>query len=77
MLKIKGIDCCPIHYQQIMFLMVIKNHPTQKTIIQTRLMFTYSKLKGEKAISEIDGKYYIIRLSWVIGENGSNFVTKF
>ena len=50
--------------------MVIKNHYTSD---YTNPINVYgSSIKGEKAISEIDGKYYIIRLSWVIGENGSN-----
>lgn len=33
-----------------------------------------SKLAGEKAISETLDKFFIIRISWVFGKNGNNFV---
>ncbi|MBQ2847565.1 MAG: dTDP-4-dehydrorhamnose reductase [Clostridia bacterium] len=33
-----------------------------------------SKLSGENAVSEICDKYFIVRISWVFGENGKNFV---
>ena len=33
-----------------------------------------TKLMGEKAVSEILEKYFIIRISWVFGKNGKNFV---
>lgn len=33
-----------------------------------------SKLAGEKAVLQYLGKYYIVRTSWVFGENGNNFV---
>ncbi len=33
-----------------------------------------SKLDGEKAIEEICSKYFIVRISWVFGENGKNFI---
>ncbi len=33
-----------------------------------------SKLMGEEAVSELLDKYYIVRISWVFGLNGSNFV---
>lgn len=33
-----------------------------------------SKLEGEKAVSENCKKYFIVRISWVFGENGKNFV---
>lgn len=33
-----------------------------------------AKLVGEKAVSEIMSKYYIIRTSWVFGKYGKNFV---
>ena len=33
-----------------------------------------SKLAGEKAVTENCKKYFIVRISWVFGENGRNFV---
>lgn len=33
-----------------------------------------SKLEGEKAVQEICSEYFIVRISWVFGENGKNFV---
>lgn len=33
-----------------------------------------SKLMGEKAVSEILEKYFIVRIAWVFGINGNNFI---
>jgi len=33
-----------------------------------------SKLKGEEAVRENLDKYFIVRISWVFGKNGKNFV---
>ncbi len=33
-----------------------------------------SKLKGELAVSETLDKYFIVRIAWVFGKNGSNFI---
>jgi len=33
-----------------------------------------TKLAGEKAVQETLNKYFIVRISWVFGENGNNFV---
>lgn len=33
-----------------------------------------SKLKGELAVSEILDKYFIVRIAWVFGKNGNNFI---
>ena len=33
-----------------------------------------SKLGGELAVMELLEKYFIVRISWVFGENGTNFV---
>ena len=33
-----------------------------------------TKLGGEKAVTENCEKYFIVRISWVFGENGKNFV---
>lgn len=33
-----------------------------------------SKLKGEVAVSETLEKYFIVRIAWVFGKNGNNFI---
>ena len=33
-----------------------------------------SKLRGEQSVSEILDKYFIVRIAWVFGKNGNNFV---
>lgn len=33
-----------------------------------------TKLEGEIAVKELLSKYYIVRISWVFGKNGNNFV---
>ncbi|MBQ7759599.1 MAG: dTDP-4-dehydrorhamnose reductase [Acidaminococcaceae bacterium] len=33
-----------------------------------------TKLAGERAVQKILDKYFIVRISWVFGENGNNFV---
>lgn len=33
-----------------------------------------TKLAGEKAISELLEKYFIVRIAWVFGKNGKNFI---
>ena len=33
-----------------------------------------SKLKGEQAVSELLDRYFIVRIAWVFGKNGNNFV---
>lgn len=38
-------------------------------------VYGQSKLEGEKRISAINPKHYIIRTSWLFGEHGKNFVS--
>lgn len=33
-----------------------------------------TKLEGEKAVSSLIEKYFIVRIAWVFGKNGNNFV---
>ena len=33
-----------------------------------------SKLKGELAVRELTDKYFIVRIAWVFGKNGNNFI---
>lgn len=39
-----------------------------------RSVYGITKLKGEAAVKEALDRYFILRLSWVFGKNGSNFV---
>lgn len=39
-----------------------------------RNIYGRSKLAGELAVKELLKQYFIVRVSWVFGENGSNFV---
>lgn len=37
-------------------------------------VYGQSKLDGEKAVTENTDKYFIVRIAWVFGKNGKNFV---
>lgn len=37
-------------------------------------VYGQSKLDGELAVSQILDKYYIVRIAWVFGKNGKNFI---
>ena len=37
-------------------------------------VYGQSKLEGEKAVSKICQKFFIVRIAWVFGKNGKNFV---
>ena len=37
-------------------------------------VYGMSKLLGEKAVSEILSKFFIVRIAWVFGQNGNNFI---
>lgn len=37
-------------------------------------VYGISKLLGEKAVSETLSKYFIVRIAWVFGQNGNNFI---
>lgn len=37
-------------------------------------IYGQSKLDGELAVSEILNKYFIVRIAWVFGTNGNNFI---
>ena len=37
-------------------------------------VYGMSKLLGEKAVSETLSKYFIVRIAWVFGQNGNNFI---
>lgn len=47
---------------------------TEDSIPNPQNEYGRAKLAGEKAVSKIMSKYYIIRTSWVFGEYGKNFV---
>ena len=73
----KNLDCILIHYSTDYVFDGKKKSPYAENDKPNPInVYGNSKFKGEKAISEVNGKHYIFRLSWVIGENGSNFVNK-
>lgn len=37
-------------------------------------VYGWSKLEGEKAVSDVLSKYYIVRIAWAFGKNGNNFI---
>ena len=37
-------------------------------------VYGHSKLEGEKAVAETLSKYFIVRIAWVFGVNGNNFI---
>ena len=37
-------------------------------------VYGLSKLEGEKAVAETLNKYFIVRIAWVFGVNGNNFI---
>ena len=37
-------------------------------------VYGITKLEGEEAVKRLCDKYFIVRISWVFGENGNNFV---
>jgi dTDP-4-dehydrorhamnose reductase len=39
-------------------------------------VYGQSKLKGEELVKKYNSKHYIIRMSWLFGKHGRNFVTK-
>ena len=45
------------------------NDPTGPTSVYGK-----TKLEGEEVVKELLDKYFIVRVSWVFGKNGNNFV---
>ena len=37
-------------------------------------VYGWSKLEGERAVSDVLSKYFIVRIAWVFGKNGNNFI---
>ena len=37
-------------------------------------VYGWSKLEGEKAVSDVLSKCFIVRIAWVFGKNGNNFI---
>ncbi len=37
-------------------------------------VYGHSKLEGEKAVSSLLSKFFIVRIAWVFGVNGNNFI---
>lgn len=49
-------------------------HKPDDTNFNPLNVYGFTKLEGEKIVSKLLSKYYIVRTSWVYGLNGNNFV---
>ena len=65
-----------VHSVQTMYLMVREQTPWQPDCKEYAPLNVYgdTKLQGELAVSETLEKYFIVRIAWVFGRNGKNFI---
>lgn len=47
---------------------------TEKDVTSPQNIYGITKLEGENYVKDILDKYYIVRISWVFGDNGNNFI---
>ncbi len=48
-------------------------HPDCKSFAPLNV-YGQTKLEGEQAVAELLDKYFIVRIAWVFGKNGNNFI---
>ena len=72
----KKIDCKLVYISTDYVFNGEGNEPWQADCIVYDPINVYgmSKLLGEKAVAEILSKYFIVRIAWVFGQNGNNFI---
>ena len=72
----KKIDCKLVYISTDYVFNGEGNEPWQADCKEYAPLNVYgmSKLRGEKAVAEILSKYFIVRIAWVFGQNGNNFI---
>ena len=72
----KKIDCKLVYISTDYVFNGEGNEPWQADCKEYAPLNVYgmSKLLGEKAVAEILSKYFIVRIAWVFGQNGNNFI---
>ncbi len=72
----RDIDCKMIYISTDYVFDGQGNEPWQPDCKEYRPLNVYgkSKLQGELAVSSILEKYFIVRIAWVFGKNGNNFI---
>lgn len=72
----KKIDCKLVYISTDYVFNGKGNEPWQADCKEYAPLNVYgmSKLLGEKAVAEILSKYFIVRIAWVFGQNGNNFI---
>ncbi len=73
----KKLDILLIHFSTDYVFDGTKKEPYLEEDVPCPInMYGKTKLEGEKAIQESGCKYYIFRVSWLIGKYGNNFAKK-
>ncbi len=74
-------ECCKMHNSKLVYISTDYvfdgngNEPFETDAATAPCNFYgKTKLMGENAVKEICDKYFIVRISWVFGSNGKNFV---
>ena len=72
----KKIDCKLVYISTDYVFNGEGNEPWQADCKEYAPLNVYgmSKLLGEKAVAEILSKHFIVRIAWVFGQNGNNFI---
>ncbi|MBP3230979.1 MAG: dTDP-4-dehydrorhamnose reductase, partial [Anaerovibrio sp.] len=72
----KEIDCKMLYLSTDYVFEGEGTEPWQPDCVEYKPLNVYgeSKLAGEQAVSRLLSKYFIVRIAWVFGKNGNNFI---
>ena len=72
----KEIDCKMLYLSTDYVFEGEGTEPWQPDCVEYKPLNVYgeSKLAGEQAVSRLLTKYFIVRIAWVFGKNGNNFI---